>query len=346
MASYNNFIPEYKGNTTNRRIMYGPSNELWPVPQGTTEVEVHVWGGGGGSCTSPTPLPRGYGGGGGGYARARYSVTSTDCLCIVVGGNGGTSTVTIPTQAPTSPVSATGGTSGSGTPGNNPGGSGTVSLGPTHPTCYCFTADGGNGFGGPFTSPVVSSSGGAAGSPKGVGGFGTTGGGGFVGGGGIGGGYGTIGYGGPGKGQKHNTPVNGLNYCNFCGNPAFRLISGGAELNLQVEINNCGNDWFYVEDISGDGGMNICQPISPSPTVTAQIMTHGTAGGGGSGFCSRAGFLGGGGGATCCVPSNIPGVNASGGCAGGSAAIDVGPPATPHFGGSFPGTPGVVIVYW
>jgi hypothetical protein len=172
------------GNKTNRQIFYGPSNQTWSVPQGTTEVEVHVWGGGGGgngTCTSG-------GGGGGGYARTRYKVTSSDTLCVTVGGAAGTSTVTIPTQAPTSPVSATGGSNASPTctapnPGGccgyvgGAGGTGTVSLGPTHPRSYCFTASGGSGTSGYFTdSPPVGSlisiggGGGAAGSPLGPGG--------------------------------------------------------------------------------------------------------------------------------------------------------------------------------
>jgi hypothetical protein len=194
MENLQRFFSNSKSTSTklNRRIMYGPSNELWPVPQGTTEVEVHVWGGGGSSCRLCFSPPSSGGaagaGGGGGYARARYSVTSTDCLCITVGGNGGTSSVTIATQSPTSPVSATGGGNATCVPGSpcgsvdgGVGGSGSVSLGPTHSTTYCFTASGGNGVGAssypttPGPAPSVcrcGGGGGAAGSPRGNGGDG------------------------------------------------------------------------------------------------------------------------------------------------------------------------------
>jgi hypothetical protein len=190
------------GNKRNRQIFYGPSVESWTVPQGTTEVEVHVWGGGGGGngtfCTGS--------GGGGGYARTRYKVSSSDILCVTVGGNGGTSSVTIPTQSPISPMSATGGsnspsldpaccvccslpspsgdTGGCGCISGGAGGSGSVSLGPLHPRSYCFVASGGTGGCGSYccflagsTHPfpnatgfaAASKGGGAAGSPRGNG---------------------------------------------------------------------------------------------------------------------------------------------------------------------------------
>jgi hypothetical protein len=195
------------GNKRNRQIFYGPSVQSWSVPSSITEVEVHVWGGGGGgngtACSG--------GGGGGGYARTRYKVSSTDILCITVGGDGGTSSVTIPTQSPISPMSATGGSNaqalnpacctsstlnplscatGCGCLYGGSGGTGSVSLGPTQPRSYCFTASGGLGGTGVYycrifdpAYPVVSDQGrcdlrslagggGSAGSPRGPGGKG------------------------------------------------------------------------------------------------------------------------------------------------------------------------------
>jgi hypothetical protein len=162
----------------NRQIFKGSQNTTWPVPEGTTEVWVHVWGGGGGStggAEGPQPwhLVYGAGGGGGGYSRAIYYVTDTDTLSITVGGNGGTSSVTIPTQSPGSPISSTGGvTAGTDCTTAGTGGSGSITLHPTFPTYYCFTASGGAG-----GNNILKgySGGGAAGSPLGVGGDGGTG---------------------------------------------------------------------------------------------------------------------------------------------------------------------------
>lgn len=185
----------------NREIFTGPYTETWSVPDGVTEVEVHVWGGGGGG----SGCCYGGGGGGGGYARTRLKVTSDDSLSITVGGNAGTSSVTVPTQSPGSPVSSTGGSNGSSSspPSDacNPtgfcysrcicggaGGTGSVSLASPQPKEYCYTASGGaGGVGGCLcmdpTYPNPSDwgsvnnrtvgffgSGGAAGSPRGNGG--------------------------------------------------------------------------------------------------------------------------------------------------------------------------------
>lgn len=118
-----------------RRIFVGPTTETWIVPEGTYEVEVNVFGGGGngGNAATGTVAPNpftpsgfyqvgGTGGGGGGFARHLYKVNPGDVLSIVVGGRGGTSSVNVPTQAPTLPISATGGSSGF--PGGGEGGIG------------------------------------------------------------------------------------------------------------------------------------------------------------------------------------------------------------------------------
>ena len=177
MAAQKQFTTSAGSHLKNREIFYGPDSPgttpyTWSVPSGTTEVHVHVWGGGGAGHYASWS---GAGGGGGGYARAPYTVTDSDTLSITVGSAAASSSVTIPTQAPTSPVSATNGSIGS-VPGNNggPGGSGAVTLNPTFPQYYCMTADGGCGgwkpspaYPGPYTG-----SGGAAGSPLGTGGDG------------------------------------------------------------------------------------------------------------------------------------------------------------------------------
>ena len=163
----------------NREIFYGtpaPATYTWPVPSGTTEVHVHVWGGGGNGCTNSW---EGSGGGGGGYARAPYTVTDSDVLSITVGSNTATSSVTIPTQTPNSPMSALGGCSGNGPPQpwvlrGGAGGTGTVTLHPSFPHYYCMNADGGRGGFpcGPTACGPKTGGGGAAGSPLGTGGEG------------------------------------------------------------------------------------------------------------------------------------------------------------------------------
>ena len=150
MSNYSTFFPTSSGgggssetgNLRNRRIFYGPGTCTWTVPSGTTSVQVHVWGGGGAATGAPTAQQGG--GGGGGYARAEYAVTDSDSLAITVGGASGTSSVTIPTQSPGSPISATGGSSSTSSTGGA-GGSGSISLASPHPTSYCFTAGGGCG---------------------------------------------------------------------------------------------------------------------------------------------------------------------------------------------------------
>lgn len=150
----------------NRRIFLGqtsgPSSVSWPVPPGVNEVEVHVWGGGGNSpeaffpdgVTSAASIT-GAGGGGGGYVTHTYTVSNTDVLSITIGGPAGTSSVTVPTQSPGSPISATGGSPGSnlltttsfgiGTCFGGSGGSGAFSIAPGVSTSRTFAASGGAG---------------------------------------------------------------------------------------------------------------------------------------------------------------------------------------------------------
>jgi hypothetical protein len=346
-----------ESNRQNRKIFYGPVTCTWPVPSGTTEVEVHVWGGGGSGESFATPTPNAAaGGGGGGYARARYMVTDSDSLSITVGGPAGTSSVTIPTQSPTSPISATGGSSGSGSPPTGgAGGSGSVSLGPQHPTYYCFTASGGQGG---TANGFSAAGGGGAGSPLGPGGTSkcmnpsipiSSGGGGF------GGSNGfkrcTIYRTSPGT----NTPIahsvggsvlqgNVNNYSTFystyapsisdvgtagahayiistCTLTSYPIVRTGGNTLYQVNA-EIPDEWFYVEDIKGVSGNYAYAYIDPAKRAGD--------GAGGVG-CVPGGFGGGG------------GCNACGGYAGGGGGRRYGPtePSTACSGG-----PGVVILYW
>ena len=168
MPGYTQYFTTSAGSHLNNRCIFtGAQNATWPVPEGTTEVHVHVWGGGGGACHTPTAYGRG--GGGGGYARASLSVTSSDSLSITVGGATGTSSVTVPTQTPGSPISATGGTDATSLIAGS-GGTGTVALAPTQCQWYCYTATGGAG--GHSEVCQAPAGGGAAGSPRGNGGRG------------------------------------------------------------------------------------------------------------------------------------------------------------------------------
>lgn len=382
MSNYSTFFPTSGGGGSssgtlpysNRRIFISEAGGTctWPVPSGTTSVEVHVWGGGGAAQGAPDAGGSQGGGGGGGYARAEYSVTDSDSLAITVGGPGGTSSVTIPTQSPVSPISATGGSSASGQTGAL-GGNGSVSLSGSHPTQYCFTACGGSGGDG---APTINCNdccwpsnitkvwiagrggGGAAGSPRGNGGNGTnhpstscngfySGGGGGIGGnggesngGGSRGNAGCVVCCGGGEGKTSNINTNSLGKMN-----------GASRADCQEDI------WWKVEDIGGAGGIGF--GCFGSPNQNFQVMKGGSgAGGGGGGFAcgggscvtkfivtqgATGGFLGGGGGGVwlcscspsgtaCCLIKNTP-FQGRGGVAGGA-------------GGGAAGSPGAVIIYW
>ncbi len=136
--------------TFNKREIYiGPASKTFTAVSSGL-VEVNCWGGGGnGGSASGSG-----GGGGGGYVRYIYNLAAGDQLSITVGGQGGTSSVSCPSQSPTSPISATGGSTG-GIPGPEPypdppaapggtGGSGTGTV-PSPTSGFLWTADGGAG---------------------------------------------------------------------------------------------------------------------------------------------------------------------------------------------------------
>lgn len=382
MSNYSTFFPTSSGGGgsssgtlpyNNRRIFTSEAGGTctWPVPSGTTSVEVHVWGGGGAAQGAPDNGGSQGGGGGGGYARAEYVVTDSDTLAITVGGPGGTSSVTIPTQSPGSPVSATGGSSAPGQSGAS-GGTGSVSLASPHPTQYCFTASGGSGGAG---SPTIACNcaawppgvfnkvwmagrggGGGAGSPRGNGSNGAdnpdsnctafySGGGGGIGGAGN---------------LRNGGGSRGIANCVTC-NSGGEGKTSNINANLLGEMNaatraDCHEDiWWKVEDIGGAGGLGFGCLFNC--TQNTQVMKGGSGAGGGGGGMSmqscgtkfiaaqgaQGGFLGGGGGGVwlcvcspsgtaCCLIKNTP-VQGRGGIAGGA-------------GGGAAGSPGAVIIYW
>lgn len=351
----------------NRRIFTGEmvglgvttGGFLWPVPPGVTEVEVHCWGAGGdGGFFSQAPLPTGGtvsytggGGGGGGYVTHVFPVTSSDRLLIICGAApGGTSSVSVPTQSPISPISATGGSIGVQT-SSSPvplfpivssvglGGVGSYTIAPGISTTRTFSASGGNG-GGVFNAPnpaaapvpanVLAGAGGAAGSPFGPGGDGGVGSSG--GGGGIGGPGGS-----PGPlGVSIYIPTDMSLGSSTGGGSLGGAVSprGGRGIRGYREVfpyvspidavisNNVSNintdDWFYVDEILGSGGNG--------------SFIHGGPGGGGSGFpgSGDGGILGGAAG------------NGRAGFGGGGSYIPTGPTGTR--GGR--GGAGLVIIYW
>lgn len=167
------------GTTFNRReVIVGPVSTTWTAGS-TGIVEVNCWGGGG----NGGQFTGGSGGGGGGYVRYIYDLTAGDQLSIIVGGSGGTSSVSCPTQSPTSPISATGGSVGLNpgptTPGSSgvayaDGGAGGVGSGtvPAPRIGYLLTRSGGSGNGGKQKNPAgphIGGGGGCAGSPFGDG---------------------------------------------------------------------------------------------------------------------------------------------------------------------------------
>jgi hypothetical protein len=294
----------------NRRIIHGSvgvTTVTWRVPPGVTEVEVHCWGGGGGTFGYPIVG----GGGGGGYVTHVFPVTPSDSLLITAGAvNGGTSSVSVPTQSPISPISATGGSGASlPNPGFSAGGAGGVgayTIAPGISTARTFSASGGSGA--PAEGGNSFAGGGAAGSPFGKGGNGS-----FAlspngipggGGGGIGGpgNSGTSGAGGGSLGEASGA-IGGL------GKNGYKVFSSvAAPANAGFVENTSGDsDWFYVDEILGAGG--------------SVNSIHGGAGGGGCFPGGRGGILGGGAG------------SGPGGLGGGG-------------GGGAVGGAGLVILYW
>jgi len=292
--------PSSKPRKQNREVFIGPTPAFsWTVPSGTTEVEVHVWGGGGNG--------NGGGGGGGGYARAIYSVTSADTLSITVGGSGGTSSVTIPTQSPISPISATGGTtspSGTTSPGGT-GGSGSVSLSPLHSTSYCKIATGGTGGTGGYAPGTFCSAcgggGASAGSPF-------------------------------GDGKNGGCSIT----CGGGSGGASALVDGVGGVGGSGGKGGLGGEntpWFYMDEmVVGDGGIG--GHASPTPVAgVGEIISKATGGG----------FLAGGGGGGGIAPTvTVQGTirSAPGGIAGGG-----GGGGYPGFGPGCGGN-GAVIIYY
>lgn len=292
----------------NRRIIHGGvgvTTITWRVPPGVTEVEAHCWGAGGNAAAAPNA-----GGGGGGYVTHVFPVSPTDSLSITVGAApGGTSSISVPTQSPTSPISATGGSSGIGTGPGGAGGTGSYTIAPGISTARTFSASGGAG--GP-ASPASGGGGGAAGSPLGIGGSGGTGPGGAGGGGGIGGAGGSGGGGGSLGGATFNSGGLGIN-----GYKTVIPVGISSTIGYVTENMSGGNGdtWFYVDEILGAGG-------SPN-------SINGGAGGGGAWPGGNGGILGGG--------ASAPFSGGRGGLAGGGGAGAPGPG---------PGGGGLVILYW
>ena len=328
MSNISQFISGYR--KKNRRIIHGgvsATTITWLVPPGITEVEVHCWGAGA-NGSSGIPVDCGGGGGGGGYVTHVFPVTPTDVLQITAGASpGGTSSVSVPTQSPISPISATGG-SNTGTVTGGAGGSGAFTIAPGISTTRTFIASG--GFGG------SRGGGGAAGSPFGPGGNGgdgiitpapaiTTGGGG---GGGIGG-PGFPGLSGPGGGSL-GAGVEERGGLGIGGYKAGSWSPVGVIYESKNNIN-----WFYVDEILGGGGSNVNY-------VGLQNGNDGGGGAAGSDTTSTGGggILGGGGGG---VSRSFPSVQRSAGNGGlGGGGGGSGPTApTIGIGGA-----GLVILYW
>jgi len=289
----------------NRRIFHGSvgvTTVTWQVPPGVTEVEVHCWGAGGSG-----------GGGGGGYVTHVFPVTPSDSLLITAGASpGGTSSVSVPTQSPISPISATGGTFNYA----GVGGTGSYTIAPGISTARTFSASGGTGFYG----------GGAAGSPFGPGGNGGNGsyggGGGGIGGpGGIsdvpnfyGGGGGSLG---PGFVRTTGNPAGGLGKNGY----KSSTVSATPVNAATVENASGDDDWFYVDEILGSGGSGYAVNGGAGAGGAARFTEVPTS------AVGHGGILGGGGG-----PNS--GTAGAGGLAGG---------------GGYPGGiagAGLVILYW
>jgi len=295
----------------NRKIFHGGvagGTYTWGVPPDTTEVEVHCWGAGGDGSGNSPPSPANNGGGGGGYVTHVFPVSSSDRLLITVGSSpGGTSSVSVPTQSPISPISATGGSTNPS--GGGVGGSGSYTIAPGISTSRTFSSEGGDGGTGTFFPTIGSAGhggGGSAGSP-----------------------FGSKGGNGAPAGSDSSGGGGGI------GGPAIPTHGGGTlGSKMGKDLNADSGDWFYVDEILGYGGAD-ANPIGGD----------GGAGAGGGGAGPRSspptsfspysyrggdgGFLGGGGGGYTSLNSASPRAGLAGGGGGNS------------YGGA-----GVVIIYW
>lgn len=338
----------------NRRIFIGPASVTWQVPPGVTEVEVHCWGGGGNGVTA-TPAPSHNGGGGGGYVTHVYPVSGgTDSLSITIGGQGGTSSVNIPTQGPTSPITATGGTPGF----TGASGSGSFSIAAGVNTSRTFAAQGGIGGRGSLT---FGSGGGGGGAgfiygPGGNGGdllgdplipLGTN----------IGAAGGGIKS--PGFSVISRYSPLGSAGGGFLPAPATNTYLGGAGVSGKVNYGimpspvgapavagsflENSSEWFYLDEIDGRGGSIVygaTQGTGPQAYIQAGAGGGGCGGSNGAiagvGNGQRGGIFGGGGGGG----TNNPG----GGTIGGDGGFAAGGGGGAGAGGV--GGAGIVIIYW
>lgn len=309
----------------NRKIIQGSvgvTTVTWVVPPGVTEVEVHCWGAGGnGGSGSPSGDPAG-GGGGGGYVTHVFPVTSSDQLLITAGASpGGTSSVSIPTQSPSSPISATGGAAGANTPTSTGGvgGVGAYTIAPGISTVRTFSASGGSG--------AFRGGGGAAGSPQGNGGSAV---GERSGGGGIGGD--SRGKGGGGGSLGEPKAYNYVRDAYLGGAGIKGIVYAGISTYTSSSSPYSYDDWFYVDEILGSGG-----PNASYAGIEAGIP--GESGGGGGSPGGHGGILGGGGGGFGIIPGGTGGLAGGGG--GGSSYPS---PSATRLGGD--GGAGLVILYW
>ena len=313
MSNISQFFKSHKdginGGAYNRREVYvGPFSTTWTAGS-AGNVEVCCWGGGGDGGSGPGF--GGSGGGGGGYVRYIYNMSVGDELSIVVGGSGESSSVSCPTQAPISPISATAGSVGVTTTSVSStaysiGGAGGVGTGtvPAPRTGYLLTRTGGRGNGGmynPPSGPHVGGGGGSAGNEYGDGSTSH-----------------------PGN-QAYSSGGNGIggnSYDNVdpsTGGPGNWPVRLGAPSSLPY------TPWFYSYEIIGGNGGN--GSISPGVDATP----GGFLAGGGGGQRPPAG-------SEAPLFSGAPGGYAGG---GGGQAQDPGTGVTAGNGGV-----GLVIVYY
>jgi len=271
MSKVSQFFPSPGGggSSFNRReIFVGPLSTTWTSYGG--QVEVNCWGGGGNGGT-PTG---GSGGGGGGYVRYIYDLAAGDQLSITVGDSGGTSSVSCPTQSPTSPISATGGSTGAAPPGDpfsgssfSDGGAGGAGSGtvPTPRSGLLLTRSGGSGNGGRQSNPAgphIGGGGGCAGTEYGDGidGFPVS---------------SPLS---PPEGSRGGNAIGGVGI-DTTGGPGNWLTNLGAPANLEY------TPWFYsYELIGGEGGTGAYSiPSFPSSTPV-HATPGGFLAGGGGGF--------------------------------------------------------------
>lgn len=233
------------GGRTKREHFVGPASVTWTAPPTTTEVEVHCWGGGGSGVNYNG------GGGGGGYVRHIYPVVAGNILSITVGGTAGTSSVSCPSQSPTSPISASGGSSSSAGgyyPAGGTGGTGTFSIAVGVSTSYTRSYSGGSGGTGLYnvvTGPMhmIGGGGGASGTP----------------------------YGNGKAGKPYLT---------------YYPQQGGASGGGMDNIFGTGAPWYFVSELyGGQAGKGGYSTLTSTPLDTSQLSTAGgvfCGGGGGS----------------------------------------------------------------